>query len=345
MFFYICLITVCFLSFTLADYPWPNKWQKKILITLPCVIITLMAIFRFDVGYDYPTYYMMATPSYQEEVERFEPLSYFLVQLAASWNMPYMTFILYGIPTYCIVWWVCRKIGNFQLAFWTYIFLFLFSSFGAIRQALAMAIILLAILAMLKRRMLLFILLCIIASLFHTSALIMLPMYFVYYYISWKAVLIGMIGMVIFFPIVISFLMDNELYLNYFRSSVDYEGGSLVRFFYIGLYFLLLFLAYKNRVLKESKGLFTILLPSMFFPFLFGGHLGGRLSWYLYLVFIFLIPQILSVCGKKVRMCFMLMLCSYFFAFLYVSQRAGDKSPYTPYKTIFEVDLAHPHFK
>lgn len=343
MFFYICLITVCFLSFTLADYPWPCKWQRKILLILPCVVITLMAIFRFDVGFDYPTYYRMATPLGQEDLEHVEPFSYYLMQLAASWHRPYMVFILHGIPTYCIVWWVCHKTCNFQLAFWTYIFLFLFSSFGAIRQALAMAIILWALWVMLERRMLLYIILCIVASQFHASALIMLPMYFIYHYVSWIVVLVAMMCMVIFFPLVLSLLIENELYLIYFKSS-DQEGGSLVRYFYIGLFFLLLYLAYKHKLLKETKGLFTILLPSMFFPFLFGGHLGGRLSWYCYLVLIFLMPSILSACSKKLRMCFMLMLCFYFFAFLRVSQ-GGVKSPYTPYQTIFEVDLKHPHFK
>lgn len=344
MLFYILLICIFYIFFTFADYHWKNKWQNRILLILPCIVLFLIAIFRFDVGYDYPAYYKMTTPMYQDELERLEPVSKLIIEVAASLKNPFLLFILFGIPTYILAFVTCYKTGRFQLAFWTYIFLFLFSTFGAIRQAAAMAIIMSALIAMKNKRLLLYLLLCFIASLFHLSALVMIPVYFIYHYISWKVLLPSMIVAVIIFPIIISFMLDNNIYSYYLRSDGP-EGGSFIRFFYLGLYLLLLGISYRHHSLKETRPLFTALMPALFFPFMFGGHLGGRLSWYLYTLFLFLIPYIIGKCGYKLRMAFMLMLCAYFFTLLYVSQRAGDKSPYTPYKTIFEVDLKHPTFK
>ena len=208
-----------------------------------------------------------------------------------------------------------------------------------------MSIYLYALIYLRKKKIIMYILLCILASFFHISVLVMVPVYFVYHYLPIKIVLFSLIGLTLAFPFVISVLLDNNIYSYYLSNSEKFEGGSYTRFFYVGIYLILLFLAYKNGLLIENKRLFAVLLPAFFLPFLFGGHLGGRLSSYFYLFFIFLIPQILSHCCKKIKMAFMLMLCAYFFALLYVSQRAGDKSPYTPYKTIFEVDLKHPIFK
>lgn len=344
MLFYILLICIFFLFFTLADYHWENNWQNKILLILPCCILFLVAIFRFDIGYDYPAYYKMATPMYQDELERIEPLSKFLIKTAMSLDRPYLLFILFGIPTYILAFITCYRTGKFQLAFWTYLFLFLLSTFGAIRQAAAMSIIMYAIIAMKNKRLILYLILCFIASLFHLSALIMLPVYFIYHYVSWKVVLSGMIAITIFFSIIISFMLSNNIYSYYLKGDGP-EGGNFTRFFYLGLYLLLFGISYRQHTLTEMRPLFTALIPALFFPFIFGGHLGGRLSWYLYTLFLFLIPHIIGQCGCKLKISFMLMLCAYFFTLLYVSQKAGDKSPYTPYKTIFEVNLNHPIFK
>lgn len=344
MLFYFLLVGIFYIIFTFADCKWNNKWKKKILLMTPCLILLFVAVFRFDVGYDYPSYYKMATPVYQDELERLEPMSKFLIKIAMSLDKPSLLFVLFGVPTYILAFWCCYKTGRFQLAFWTYIFLFLFSTFGAIRQAIAMAIIMCAIFAMKNKRLYVYLTLCIIASLFHLSALIMLPIYFIYHYISWKVVLLAMIGMIVFLPIVISFMLENEIYSYYLKGS-DPEGGSFIRFFYLGLYLLLLGISYRQHTLKVMKPFFTALMPAIFLPFIFGAHLGGRLSWYLYTLFLFIIPYVVYNCRYKLKMAFMLMLCSYFFSLLYVSQKAGEKSPYTPYKTIFEVDLKYPIFK
>ena len=180
---------------------------------------------------------------------------------------------------------------------------------------------------------------------FHTTSLVMLPAYFLYHYCSWKFTLLSLVGFTFCFPYFLSLLIDNDMYTYYIKNMDIYGGGTLIRFFYMILYCILLILSYKYHMQKETKPIFIALIPAFFFPFLLGGHFGGRLSSYYYLFFIFLIPQIISRCAPKLKMAFMLMLCVFFFAVLRVSQSAGDKSPYTPYKTIFFVFLDHPKFK
>lgn len=345
MFFYFSLIVILYLLFTFADSKWLSETQKRILCIIPFILLFLISIFRFDVGYDYFSYYELVTDITDEGAERFEPLSYSFVCLARYLESPCLLFILFGIPTYLPVFWFCHKTKHSQLTFWTFIFLFWLNTFGIIRQAAAMGIILIAISCIYSRKYILYLFLCIVASLFHYTALIMLPFYFIYHHCSWKFVLTGMFVMTISIQAIFSLLINNGIYATYLLGDNEFKGGTVVRFFYIGLTLLLLLLSYKNKILDKLQRSFVILIPSFFFPFILGGALGGRLSLYLYLIFLYLIPVILSHSRKKIRMEIMLLLCVYFFALLYVSSQNPTKSPNIPYQHIFEVDLEHPNFR
>lgn len=345
MLFYISLIFLLFVYFILSDYSWKNKWLKNILLISPCLLLFFISIFRFDVGFDYPNYYRLVGPSFDRlEFERIEPIAQLLVLIARYFREPWLLFVLFGIPIYILAFWTCYKTKHFQLAFWTYLSLFYLDTLSTIRQAAAASIIMCGIIFIQKKRFFQYLLICVVASLFHSSSLIMLPVYFIYHYCSWKNVLICMSLFTCFFNVFFSILIENDLYASYLKSENEMEGGALLRYFYVFLYVFLLVLSYKKQLIKETKRLFTALLPGFFFPFLFGGHLGGRISSYFYLIFLFLIPQILSKCGEKVKILFMLMLVAFFFAILYMSQKQ-IKSPFTPYQSIFEVDLRHPKFK
>lgn len=345
MLFYIVLVISFFVCFTFSDCKWQNKYLKKILLACPCIILFCISVFRFDIGYDYPNYYSLIGPSFDRlEFERIEPLAQCIVKIVRYIGEPWLLFVLFGIPTYFLAFWACSKTGHFQLAFWTYVFLFLLDSFSTIRQAVAIAIIMWAVVYMQEKKMFFYVVTCVLASLFHSSALIMLPVYFIYHYCSWRMILVGMICFTFFFQIIISVLLDNDLYAFYLKNENELEGGTLLRYFYIMLYIFLFLFSYNRHLIEENKRFFIALFPAFFFPFLFGGHLGGRISSYFYVLFLFMIPQILSKCSGKLRILSMLVLMTFFFAILYISQKQ-DKSPFTPYQSIFEVDLEHPHFK
>ncbi len=342
MLFYILFIIVLFVLFLLANC---NCYSKNVFVIYSCILLLLVAIFRFDVGYDYQAYYLSATSLYEDFDEHYELLSRLLIQLSRCVGIPCLVFILFGIPTYLLMFFVCSKTKDFQLSFFGYVFLFLLDSFGLIRQALAMSIIMCAILCIYRKQLLLYILLCVVASLFHTSALVMLPAYFIYHYISFKFMFFLCLSIILCFNKLMSFLLDNDIYTYYLNNIEVFRGGSFIRWFYICIYLILYVLSYSNNSLKYTRSSFVVILPSLIFPFLFGGALGGRVSSYFYLFFLFLIPQILSYCNKYIRFFFMLIICIYFFGILYISDRLMDKPAYTPYITIFQVDLNCPKFK
>lgn len=340
---YLILVCILFVLFVLSEYKWPYKWQNKLLIFVPCIVLFCFSVLRFDVGFDYPAYYEAYFEP--EESERYEPLSYVLLLIAQFMGEPYFIFIVYGIPIYFLAFWACYKTNHFQIAFWSFVFLFLFSTFGAIRQAVALSIVLCALWYMQQKKMFIYIILCLIASLFHITALIMLPTYFVYHYGKWKYVILAMCGISLLFNHLIILLLENNLYVSYFFTSEGFEGGNFIRLFYIFLYLLLLLLSYIYNSYNETKHLFVAMIPGFFFPFLLGGHLGGRIASYFYLGFIYLLPAVLSKSSTKIRMAVMILLCFFFFSILYVSTNNAIKTPYTPYKTIFEVDWEYPIFK
>lgn len=345
MLFYFFIVFVFFIFFAIADCEKLAKWQRRLLFITPFVLLFLISAFRFDVGYDYFAYYEMITDISDDSVERFEPLSYLFILIARYFDAPYLLFILFAVPTYLPVFGFCKRTGHPQLAFWIFVFFFWLSSFGVIRQAAAMGIILIAFQALFERKFKRYLLLCILASLFHMTALVMLPIYFVYHYCSWKTTLLIMIISLVSLKAIFAVFIENGLYVNYLLGNVEYEGGTLIRFFYIGLYMFMLCLSYANKTLHYLKEKFVVLLPSFFFPFILGGAIGGRLSLYFYLFFIYLIPIVLSHSGKKIRIAVMSILCLYFFMLLYVSAQNSTRSPYVPYQHIFEVDLENPTFR
>lgn len=345
MLFYFCLIILFFILFAISDCKQLAVWQRRIIFAIPFVLLFLVSAFRFDVGYDYFAYYGMVTDVSDDNYDRLEPLSYLLVLIARYFEAPYLLFILFAIPTYIPVFWFCKRTGHPQLAFWIFIFFFWLDSFGIIRQAAAMGIILIAFQALFERNFKRYLLFCILASLFHMTALVMLPIYFVYHHCSWKTMLLIMIISLIFLKAIFAVLIENELYVNYLLGDIEYEGGALIRFFYIGLGVLMLYLSYVNNTLDSLKEKFVVLIPSFFFPFMLGGSIGGRLSLYFYMLFIYLIPVVLSHSSKKIRMVVMSLLCLYFFMLLYVSAQNPTRSPNVPYQHIFEVDLENPAFR
>lgn len=149
------------------------------------------------------------------------------------------------------------------------------------------------------------------------------------------------------FPIIISAvqtLFPQLTYLHYLESLNDLSGGNMVRVVFLGLILILYLMALKKKL---TKGLSLILVSSVgvITSFVLGGHIGGRIGWY-FLVFLCIsVPQVLNHYPSifwKTACC---MFCGIFLSTLYVSTLSKDKLQYTPYKTIFEVNIDAPRFK
>lgn len=346
MYFYILLIILFYILFTFSESKALGYTRRRLLLILPCFILTFFSIFRYDIGYDYPAYFEMARSSANiDDLLDIEPLSRVFILIANYTGLPWMIFVLFGIPTYCLAFRTCFKIGNFHLAFWVYVFLFYLDSLGVIRQALALSLVMYAFTFMQEKRFLPYLLLCSIAMLFHYSAVIVIPLYFIYHYCSIRGILIvsivGLLSFKILINLISPYLGGYQLFLLY---SESFSGGTFLRYFYVILFLYFLYLNHKVKCSFSHKYL-GIVIPGLFFPFLFGGHIGLRISSYFFVGYLYLIPMILSKSSKMVRALTMLGLMFFFLLVLYVSANQENKSPFIPYNTIFNVDLERNIFK
>lgn len=135
------------------------------------------------------------------------------------------------------------------ITFGTYTFML-----NGLRQAIAMAIFLYAIPALINKKLLQYVLICFLASLFHMSALIMIPFYFLIN-INWKNIYkIIIVLMAASFgasPIIKYMAQDNSRYEGYTANN-DFSG--LVT---LGLYIIIaLFILVVNIKLKIKDELF-----------------------------------------------------------------------------------------
>lgn len=164
--------------------------QKKIGLTyykLQLFVISAILVFfagvRYDVGADYRQYAdNFRAYCTQTLVWNKEPGIRFVSQLAAKISDNYgmmfflMSFITVGLVTYTIA----RESDYYQISILMYIFLGSWhESFNSVRQSAAAAILFWGHKYIKERKLIKWLLVCLIAFLFHTSAIVFVPLYFV----------------------------------------------------------------------------------------------------------------------------------------------------------------------
>lgn len=323
----------------LISYPYNYKYHYKIRNRISIFLIIFISIFRFDVGYDYPSYYGYVWPYYKANiVDNFEPLSSMLFKIANYFKMPSLIFILFGLLTYYAIFTTLKKysVNNF-LSIIVYLFIFWLFSLGEIRQALALSITFWGYRFIESKSPLKYLLICILASLFHTTALIAIIIYPIYHYLKWWQ----MISLMLFASIVTKYtlliLQDFGLYTIYINELIELSGGSMMRIFFV-IFYVILFILHLFRKDKSNQNNFFILIfPSIFIPFLFPPVLAIRVAIYFSIYYCLLVPQVLSNYGPKFRALFVVFLLIYFLTNIYIGS-LNYKPSYTPYQMIFFIE-------
>lgn len=313
-----------------------NVQYKKIREYFGIVIILIVTLLRFDVGYDYYNYYQAVNGDVIDvTVDRFEPLSKVIMYIAHYWHCPQIVFILFGIITYYCLFSTFRHYSvNFYLGIIVYIAFFYLSDLSTIRQAAAVAISFYGIKYIESKSFIKYLLICLIASLFHFSAIVSILIYFLYndrvkiYYL-----IILDIFLLLFSDIVFN-LLQGSSYSIYLEVLDEMAGGSMLGFSFI-LWFILIFTIDKIFTNSQSsyKKLYNVIFAGLIFPFVFGGHLGLRLSQYYFIYFCLLIPHVLCNVNRLVRWSVVFMLFGYFIIALYINKNS-DGAQFIPYKCI-----------
>ena len=214
--------------------------------------------------------------------------------------------------------------------------------FNGLRQGMAMAVCFLALPYLINKNKLKYFFLIIIASLFHTSAWIMLPFYFlvhIRFRLEYK-ILITFLSSFLISGLLISYLAEeNSRYEGYAQVS-ESSGGYILLIFYFILGLSVYFLGKKERFLNHNYKIFEQLyLCGLFFMIpiaLLGTNPSGpqRILNYFTPMLIFLIPILIS----KFKTNFVLYIFSILMIifFYLTTSRFSNLTPYA-LNPIFEV--------
>lgn len=203
---------------------------------------------------------------------------------------------------------------NVALSFMIYMCLF-FQCFGitAVRQSLALSIAVLGGYHFVKEQELWKFFICVVVGmLFHVSAIIILPLYFVYHYKPGKVakmIYIGIVMILLLFHNKIIGVISGATGLAYAGS----EGAKAFNMVIIMLAITLFCLWKYDKLIEireENKGIINaVLLGTLILPFSQVDSVYMRLSYFYYMFLMILIPEILLLFPKKWRNIFT--VCAY----------------------------------
>lgn len=224
---------------------------------MPLIVLSLFACVRsYLVGTDSGTYtrnFRRNLNIYNFEFEKgvelgYQILEYTLLRLEANYS--WLFFIVGIIVVYCYLTILKKYSVNYIFSVFLYITLGVYTFFfNGLRQGLSMAIFVLATPYLLERRFTPYLIICVCASFFHTSALFMLPFYFL---VNLRVkplykILAAFLSSLAFSRFLINYIATtNERYEGYTEVSEE-AGGLLILGFYT---ILLLFIYFIIRLYK-----------------------------------------------------------------------------------------------
>ncbi|WP_180002636.1 MULTISPECIES: EpsG family protein [Acinetobacter] len=180
-------------------------------------------------------------------------IEYFILYFTKNYFWLFFTFSCIIVLSYL---YVLRKYSlNYSISIFTFIcFGYYTFFFNGLRQGVAMAIASLSLIFLVNKEILKYLILILIASLFHKSALILIPFYFLVHLninFLYKAFFV-FLGSFVLSPLIIKIIsLSNERYASYSLESEN-SGGFLTLIFYFLIGFFSYFIVFnknKNEIL------------------------------------------------------------------------------------------------
>lgn len=292
--------------------------QKKVFFSLALLVI--IATIRYDVGYDYMNYYNFVAynASYKETINlNFALIPKMILQIAVFFKQPWLFFF---ISEMLIVIFIYLGVKDQEIdinsAIIVYTSLFYVESLSIVRQALAVSAVFWSFKYVREKKLICFLMVILLAVLCHESALIGLCIYFIYNYFSLKALLsliavyfllqwfIQSYFLDLFSQFISMMLQINILkrFANYFNGNYDQllKGASktiiyfILLFVYVFTYYLIICKKRKHRDTECEKALTIPLIAILLSFFIPSEHTLMRISMYLNITYVFIIPKLIS---------------------------------------------------
>lgn len=335
MFFYFILlffiIITCGRFYVLKDKRIIGKYDGYRIALL---YIIFFSSFRFNIGYDWNQYLSFVYPTFNiASLPNHELFNRYIYIIAGTIGHPWVLFCLYAILTYTLIGktifdFSCDKYASLMI----YICLFYLPGLSTIRQEVAVAIVFYAYRFIKGKKIIKYCFCCILASLFHKSAIICVFFYPLFY---------SKFSIVIIFMFLFSLLYRNILprvistfyphYMSYLSVDLKHFSGNFQKMFYLALLFYVFIINKTNK----NIGMINICLVGCMLPYIFGGHTGGRLAEYFLFYYILLLPECNKRVNKTIRILFLFPFYAFFFIYLFVSVYKNHSNEYVPFRWYF----------
>lgn len=348
MIFYVLFFLIIFLITNTKSVRLTRSYRLA-GTTFAFVILFLFSALRFDVGYDFGMYYGLIDTNirwFTDQINRIELIPKKLLQIS-KWLGFYQLFFI--ITSLLILYFFHKTINKFSsdkqmsiLIFFCFP-IFFFMSLSVIRQYVAVAILFYGFKYIRDRKLIKYLILVLIAFLFHKSALLALPIYFFYgnFFVNRNFILIIFIFS-FFSSDLLAFLITliSERYAIYI-NEIEGEGGNLILILIklIGLLLLPFVYITKNQNDKDYNfylvtfyvGIFLWSSLSKF------GHAGIRSSLYYMSFLILLLPKLKNkiIEYSIIKEVLFLLCITLYFGNLHVGSKHRIKDPNIPYQTYF----------
>lgn len=291
---------------------------KRLSFVFVFLVLGLFSAFRYGIGIDYTSYIMHIERIANGLPSNMEPGFQYLAKLIMFiTNDPIMVIASASIITsYFYISAIYKQSNDIKLS----IFLFLtwgyyFFTFNTIRNYLALAIVVYSIIYLFDKKYYKFIFWVLIASLFHKSALICLPFYF----IASKKInkqtylLILMVSILLF--LFKDFLRDVAFWFYPQYEGTVYDSGRVSIFNILKSSAVLLFGVLYYRRIKSDFKLRTYFNLNVFSLIIYTSLYWipeiSRIGFYFNIVMIFLIPNLTILINKKDRFIIKLLIYSF----------------------------------
>ena len=314
--FYIGTFSISTFFMTIADIN-KTKSGKRLFAFLGLLIPIIIFGLRYNVGSDYESYMYMYNKYCGEPLKyliftrKLEIGFVFIIKIAYFFGQPQLLFAIFSTSTMLLIY---RNIINnkekcsVSLAWFLVLFLYSMSALNIIRQMLAVAIIMNAYKYIWERKPKKFVIAVCIASMFHITALLFLPCYFINYRdnskkqkILRKIIVIFVILIIIFFNVFMNVLTDIDSFERYKGYNQVVVSNNYTFFMKLAVLAVLLLLRKKMCNYNEKNKLyyFFLIIDLMLYATGFISPFIKRISLYFGISEIFVISQIPKIMKKK----------------------------------------------
>ena len=319
-----------------------------------CFIVLMgLSGFRWDVGVDFMNYYVQFGDDLMNEMllERIEIGNHavkYLLQLNGFTDGRYWIWVMALITLFCVFYSISKYSTNYVFSIVLYLCMgYFFYSLNGIRQHCAIAISMFSWQFMMENKPVLYTAVLLVASLFHTSVLIMLPFYLIRNHEFKKKMLIvlcclcmplAFVGSAIL-PYIISLFPKYAIYED---SSFAVASGKILSYlrmiFPLFLFYMTMQVYDKLITDRQNRVILNLSLCAMLWTILFPNvPLMVRIGYYMQLSYIFFIPILCRTLSKSNGKVFKIFTITYNLLFISLILFVRAEAKIIPYHIDFGI--------